>query len=359
MYLASLHLQNFRSYQKNDFDFSPKTTIVTGPNSSGKTNLVEAINLLSLGKSFKAEKDMQMIRFEEEFSRIKGLVRVGENGDIKLEVVLATNNLAVKNSSKKFLVNGVAKRRADFIGNLFTVLFSPADLEIVVDSPHLRRNFLDEILEQVDKDYRLALINYEKSLRQRNALLDEARERGIRRAREFEYWDSLLIGSGEVITQKREELITFINASQKDIFDFTAAYDKSIISKARLKQYENEEMAAGVTLVGPHRDDFVILMYNNKAQTVHNIRLFGSRGQQRLAILQLKFLQLDFMEKRIGQRPLFILDDVFSELDSEHIKLVMNLVTAQQTIITTTHKEFLSKNILKEAGVIDLRAREG
>ncbi|MBI2431204.1 MAG: DNA replication and repair protein RecF [Candidatus Levybacteria bacterium] len=342
MILEHLSLQNFRSYSKSDFTFSPYTTVIVGPNTSGKTNLLEAIYLLSSGKSFRAERDVEMIRFQEELARVKG-----KTDDSELEVVLTTQ-------LKKYLVNGVSKRRIDFTDNLMVVIFAPADLEIVVDSPSVRRNFLDESISQVDREYRQALITYSKALRQRNALLDLAREKGVRNERQFTYWDQLLIQAGEVITKRREEFIAFLNSKEKDVFDFAAIYDKSVISKERLLQYKDAEMGAGVTLVGPHRDDFSVFMFNNMRETTHDMKLFGSRGQQRLVVLQLKLLQLIFMEEATGQRPLLLLDDIFSELDDAHIHLVSEIMDRQQTILTTTHKEFIDKKHLKEANVIEL-----
>ena len=112
-------------------------------------------------------------------------------------------------------------------------------------------------------------------------------------------------------------------------------------------QYKNEEVAAGVTLVGPHRDDFSIHMFNNTRNTTHDIKFFGSRGQQRLAILQLKALELLFVEKTSGERPTLILDDIFSELDEDHIVLILEQISKQQTIMTTTHREFIPKKLLK------------
>lgn len=346
--LKSIFLQNFRSYEKKEFNFQGQTTIVIGPNTSGKTNLIESIYLLSTGKSFRTEKDVQMIKFEEGFARIKAKI-----DDLELEVVL-TNGLfnGQKSQYKKFLVNGVSRRRIDFTGNFPAVLFSPQDLEIIVDSPSLRRSFLDEVLEQVDKSYRLDLISFTKALRQRNALLEIARETGARSERQLEYWDKLIIEHGQNITKKRQEFIDFVNASEKNIFDFYINYDKSIISKDRLLQYEQEEIAAGVTLVGPHRDDFSVLMFNKADDSTHDVKFFGSRGQQRLVTLQLKELELSFIEKSLGKRPLFLLDDIFSELDEGHIELVFEMVNLQQTIITTTHQEFIPKSFLKKTQVI-------
>lgn len=348
--------------------------MVVGPNTSGKSNLVEAIYLLSSGKSFRTDKDTQMLKFTEEVGRVKARLQTPEparqspNGSSQmadgrsdggqgkinqdeLEVLITNGQVNGGSQYKKFLVNGVSKRRVDFAGKLLTVLFSPQDLEIIIESPSLRRNFLDEVLEQVDRNYRVASIAYVKALRQRNALLEMALETGRRNEKQFEYWDNLVIENGNVVTQKREEFINFLNSSGKDIFDLVVEYDKSTISKERLLQYEREEVAAGVTLVGPHRDDFRVLMFNG-GKTAHDVKFYGSRGQQRLAILQLKMLELLFIEKSLGERPLFLLDDIFSELDEGHIQLILQEIGRQQTIITTTHEEFIPKKLLKSMKII-------
>ena len=344
--LKSISLQKFRSYDKKEFSFEDSTLIV-GPNTSGKSNLVEAIYLLSSGKSFRTDKDAQMLKFGEEVGRVKGNI-----GEDELEVLITNGQVNGGSQYKKFLVNGVAKRRVDFAGKLLVVLFSPQDLEIIIESPSLRRNFLDEVLEQTDRNYRIASIAYVKALRQRNALLELARESGSRNEKQFEYWDNLVIENGNIVTAKREEFINFVNLSGKDIFDFVIEYDKSVVSKERLAQYDREEVAAGVTLVGPHRDDFSVLMFNG-GKTPHNVKFYGSRGQQRLSILQLKMLQLLFIEKVLGERPLLLLDDIFSELDEGHIQLVLEEIGKQQTIITTTHEEFIPKKLLKLMKVIN------
>jgi len=369
MYLKSLSLQNFRNYENSEFNFSKDTTFIVGPNTAGKTNIIEAIYLLSNGKSFRGEKDAQMVRFGEELGRIKAnlgnlpagpLRRIEASRQETMEVVLTTGEVGSKKTPfKKFLINGVSKRRLDFVGNFYTVLFSPLDLEIIIGSPSLRRNLMDTVLEQADLDYRIAISEYEKGLRQRNSLLDLTRKTGERDLKQFDYWDNVLIKNGQVITAKREAFIAFVNSERKEIFDFAVVYDRSTISYERLLQYQQEELYAGVTLVGPHRDDINFQMYDNERQTTHNIKLFGSRGQQRLTILQLKLLELSFVEKGKKERPTLLLDDIFSELDESHIKHVIDMVSKQQTIITTTHKEFIPSKIIKEAEVIDLPRRQG
>ena len=354
MTLKSISLQNFRSYLAEEFKFNGDTTVIIGPNTSGKTNLIEAIFLLATGKSFRTDKDIQMINFKQDLARVKGII-----DETSLEVMITNGQLGGQTSQfKKFLVNGVAKRRIDFVENFPAVLFSPEDLDIIVDSPSLRRKFLDNVLEQVDREYRLAVVSYSKGLRQRNALLESTRETGIRNEKQFEYWDNLIIEFGEKITKKREEFIEFVNNETKDIFDFVAIYDKSVISKARLLQYKEAEVASTVTLVGPHRDDFSVSMFNNTRKTTHDIKFYGSRGQQRLVILQLKMLELLYIEKRLGQRPVLLLDDIFSELDKGHIELILEMIGLQQTIITTTHKEFIPSKVLNKMQVIRLTKEE-
>ncbi len=363
MFLRSLSLQNFRNYDKSDFNFTKDIAVVIGPNTAGKTNLAESIFYLSTGRGSKAEKDADLIRFGENTARISGVLA----DKTELSVVVSRENSDERETiRKKYLVNGVSKRRADFAGNLVCVLFSPEDLDIIIGGPNLRRRSLDNLLEQVDRDYRNATIAYTKALRQRNALLDRVKEEGVRNEKIFEYWDSLLIDNAAVITKKREEFVRFINDFSKEIFDFIIFYDKSIVSSARLLQYRQAEVGAGVTLVGPHRDDLSFSMFNNARQTTHDIKSFGSRGQQRLTILQMKIIELSFIEKIIGQKPILILDDIFSELDAGHIKLVLQMIERQpaspgertsrggQSIVTTTHKEFVDSKILKNADVIEL-----
>jgi DNA replication and repair protein RecF len=347
MLLTSISLQNFRSYKKSEFNFSKTTTLVIGPNTAGKSNLIEAIFLLAKGASFRIDRDEQMVKFDEDIARIKG-----QTDQKNLEVMIARGGIGgTLRPVKKYLVNKVPKRKNDFVGNFFAVLFAPNDLEIIIGSPSRRRDFIDNILIQTDRDYRLALGFYEKGLRIRNALLHKVRETGRRQEKEFEYWDNLLIHQGERITLKREEFITYLNDAKKDIFNFKIFYDKSTISKERLFQYKDAEVASGVTLVGPHRDDLII-NYNEK-----DVRFFGSRGQQRLAILQLKILELDYIKEKIQEEPVLLLDDIFSELDEGHIKHVLDMLENKQVIMTTTHEEFVPKKLLKRLSVIELRSK--
>ncbi len=348
---TALVLQHFRSYTQKKFEFHPKLTIIVGKNTAGKTNMVESVMLLSSGKSFRADKDFQMIQFGQEVGRVQGLVEINKE-KTKLEIVLAQQEAAGGRFIKKYLVNDIARTRNHFVGNLPAVLFRPEELDIIVDGPSMRREFLNSVLESVDAEYRIAKTIYDKVLRQRNALLYVTRETGKRNIAQFEYWDELLITNGQKITKKRNEFIEFINAAKKDVFDCKIIYDKSTISEDRLVQYKEQEVNAAVTLVGPQRDDFYVTMKTKGGE--QNVQHFGSRGQQRLVILQLKLLHILFVEQKLHVNPLLVLDDIFSELDTTHIQLVLSKTQDNQTILTTTHKEFVDSHNLKDFAIIEL-----
>lgn len=346
MILTKLRLQNFRNYKKQEFEFSDKTTLVVGPNTSGKTNLLEGIYLLATGKSFRAGLEQEMIAYDQDLSRVKGRILNKERTD--LEIILTRGEvLGEKVAKKKYQVNGVSKRAIDFVGKLLAVYFGPEDLDLVTNSPSLRRKYLDSVLSQVDREYSRSALSYEKGLRQRNKLLERIREEGASRS-QLLFWNQLLIKNGEYITRKREEFIEFVNSQRFSAFSFQLEYDKSIISPARLEDYAEEEVAAGATLVGPHRDDFSFKLQKR------NLSAFGTRGEQRLAILWLKLCELEFITQAVGERPVLLLDDIFSELDKKHRKLVLEIIPQQQTIITTAEQEMVEKEYLKKIEMVKL-----
>ena len=323
MTLSDLSLAHFRSYTKRTFIFAPTTTLIIGPNTAGKTYILEAIMMIATGKSFRADRDIEMIQWGNEIARINAQCAM-RNDMTKLEVRLTP--------TKKYLVNGVARRQIDFIGNLRAVLFWPEHLELVTDSPSIRRKYMDGVLVQVDREYRRNMMSYERGLRQRNRLLDLINEGKATRA-QLLFWNQLLIRSGGYLTDKRAEFIHFVNSFQSSIVSYQIEYDKSVISESRLEQYKDEEVAAKATLVGPHRDDFVV------TKNDLDLSKYGSRGEQRLAILWLKLAELAFIERESGERPLLLLDDIFSELDVEHRTLVLDLLDKQQTIVTSAEEE--------------------
>lgn len=323
--ISKIRLQNFRNLPDAVFEFSNKVTVIVGSNASGKTNLLESIYLISTGKSFKANVETQLINIEKDFARVKGLVE----GDVKLELIVA------RDRPKRFLVNGVPRQLVNFSGNLKVVLFAPQDLDLVTQAPSLRRKFLDNLLSLSDKEYHRAVLSYEKGLRARNKLLFRIREENLSRT-QLMFWNQLLIKNGDYISQKRQEFIDFTNTTRSlENKKFSLSYDKSAISEKRLEQYANEEIASATTLVGPHRDDFLF------QETERNLHDFGSRGEQRMAVLWLKLGELSYLEGKTQTKPTLLLDDIFSELDEKHREIVFEIARNQQTIITTADPDFV------------------
>ena len=361
MSVLKIHLSNFRNIEDKLFKFSPKTTVIVGPNASGKTNMLESLYLLSTGKSFRARIEEEMINYDEEIARAKGLFKDGAGkgeSTIKLETVLTRGEVGVgtakpeKVARKRMLINGVSKRLVDFAGNFRTVVFGPVDLELVTESPSIRRRFLDMVLFQVDREYRRAALSYEKGIRQRNKLLYRIREENLSRS-QLLFWDRLIIKNGNYISQKREDFIGFINDQPSlNEQDFSVEYDKSAISQTRLEQYKNEEVAAATTLVGPHRDDFCFKVKNVDSKKARELARYGSRGEQRMGVLWLKLAELAFVKNETGEKPTLLLDDIFSELDQDHRKVVMKASKGQQTIITTADPHFVKK--LEKVEIIKL-----
>lgn len=343
MKLKSLKLANFRNHKAKTLEPSP-TTIIIGPNTAGKTNILEAIYILSRGKSFRAQRDLDTIQEGTSFSQIEAKVE-NENEQVNLKVIFSLQKGYL---SKKFLVNGVARRQHDFTSNFVSVLFTPHDIELITASPSIRRRYIDSILYQSDKKYRIALSTYEKALKRRNKMLYDVR-RGNKNYKpsDFEYFNKILIEQGLVLTSKREEFVIFVNGFKKEIFDFTFFYDKSEMSESRLFKYHFEEQAAGVTLVGPQRDDFAFFFPDSNK----SISEFGSRGEERMTVFQLKIAEIEFLREKTGKNPVLLLDDIFSELDDTNIHKVFDLLPSQQTILTTTHREFIPKKILNKPNV--------
>ena len=272
------------------------------------------------GRSFRAERDSEMIRYGEQFS-ILNLQFSNNDQNSNLQITITDR--------KKFEVNGVPRRQIDFVGRVRAVLFYPQDMELVTGSPSGRRRYLDFVISQKDREYRRCLISYEKGLRQRNKLLEMIRE-GLAQRSQLYFWDKLLIKNGEYITLKRGEYLEGL-----------AEYDKSVISEERLKQYEVKEVAAATTLVGPHRDDFTINLNNR------DVSKYGSRGEQRMAVLGLKEKEIKRLsDEETKEKPLLLLDDIFSELDHKHREEVMDLVKnySGQVIMTTTDRHLLPSN---------------
>jgi DNA replication and repair protein RecF len=363
--IGLVKLSDFRNFRTKSLEFSDKVTLIVGPNATGKTNILESLFLLSTGRSFKARVEEEMVNYEKDIARVSGVLseKTGPVGSSSrstfladaagaqrdslrsrhpsLEVIITRGLIDIgaerpeRVARKKLMINGVPKRMIDFAGNFKVVLFGPWDMDLVTETPSLRRKFLDTVISQVDREYRRSILSYEKGVRQRNRLLFRIREEGIARS-QLSFWNQLLIKNGDYISQKREEFIEFVNSRPSpQTTVYSLVYDKSVISEGRLEQYKEEEVAAATTLVGPHRDDMQFKINNSKLKNERDLAAYGSRGEQRMGILWLKMAELDFIEAKSGERPTLLLDDIFSELDHEHRDIVMEITKNQQTIITT------------------------
>jgi DNA replication and repair protein RecF len=362
MYLESLRLNHFRSYLKHELTFGDKTTVLVGENGVGKTNVLEAVYLLATGESFRAGKIEEMVNWGAEVGHVSGLIRnqtekikyqtsnikmvesAGADISDRIELRVTVTRGVVQGkrvSGRRYLVDGTPKRKQDFVGQLLVVAFRPEDMDLLTGQRGGRRGFLDGVLVQTNREYRRSLMAYEKALRRRNRLLDLIRDGQTQRSA-LAFWDQVLIKEGEKIYEERQDLVRFINLTAHVGEALRVEYQPSVISESRLAQYAEAEVAVGYTLVGPHRDDFFIVTSNRPQATGQkdmNLAVYGSRGEQRMAVLWLKLAELQFIEEQTGERPVLLLDDIFSELDDKHDKMVMEILGKQQTIVSTTDED--------------------
>lgn len=345
MFLKQLNLTNFRNYAVLNLNFDHRPTILVGDNAAGKSNLLEAIYLLSTTKSLRAQTEDELIQKGQEFTRVEGFV--DENTELLVIINRPTEEV---NFKKKVVVNGISRRVVDFIGNLPAVIFYPADINMVTGAPSLRRWHLDLSLAQIDPEYKKALTLYGQFLTTRNRVLKKIRE-GHGRQDELDYWTKGVVENGKIISEKRLTFFEFVNSLEKPLGEFRFQYRPSEVTAEKLIQTNGREVAAAATLIGPHRDDFVILLAGR------SLARFGSRGEQRTATLAFKLAQLEYMAKILGKRPIFLLDDVFSELDVMHRAHVVEVVTKQQTIIAIVELENIPQGFLDSARI--LRVEEG
>lgn len=344
MVLKNLQLTDFRNYNSLKVEFTDNTTLLVGDNTQGKTNLLEAVFMIATSKSFRAENEDEVIRFEKELARIEGIIE-NKTGKNTLELILTKGILYGKRvATKKVKVNGVSRRVTDFIGNLNVILFSPQDIELVTDSPSIRRKHLDFFLSQISSNYRRSLSEYGKALTQRNRLLEKILE-GQAKREELSFWDNQLLEYGKVLTDQRHILFDFLNEKRTQAYDFSFNYQPSLISKEVLENNLEREILASATLHGPHRDDFSFFLSDK------NLTFYGSRGEQREAVFTLKLLELEYMTQATGERPILLLDDIFSEFDHHKREKILSLIPKQQTFITTTDFHLIPQKYQKKVDV--------
>jgi DNA replication and repair protein RecF len=353
MYLTKLILDNFRSYTSKTFDFDPKINIIIGDNGSGKTNILEAIHFASSVKSFRASSLSKLISWDKTYSSVRTAIQKKDE-TLLLEVQLIIDPDSLQ-ANRKLLINEISKTRKSYLGALKTVVFEPEDIRLVAGSPNRRREFLDSIFTTTEWRYQSALTQYNKALKHRNKLLDLINQ-GHSTKNELYYWDQSLVKNAAVINNFRSDFILHANNffsthSETEIRNLSLNYHQSPLTPERLINNFQFDLSRGYTQAGPHRDDF---SFDNSIFATDDKKLanWGSRGQQRLAVLALRLAQIDFIETKSLDLPVLLLDDIFSELDSAHQHLVVSLCQHYQTIFTSSDDSSLT--ILPEANVIRL-----
>lgn len=344
MFLKSLNLQNFRNLENCQIEFKKEMTVLIGENAQGKTNFLESIYFLGSGKPIRSGADEEILKFGEAVVSAAGKVS-REMGEIEISTIVQKVELGLR---KRFLVNGIPRRLLDYAGNLVAVFFRPEDIDLITGSPSLRREYIDQTIGQVDRDYRKMTQSYSKVVTRKNKLLKLIRE-GNARKDELIFWNSEQLKLGLILQEKRESFFETINSYEKIFGDFEYKYLPNKISENRLREVGEREIYAAMSLVGPHRDDFLFFTREK------DLAKYGSRGEQRTAVLDLKITELSYFENIIGERPVLLLDDIFSELDELHRKHVLDLAKLQQTVIASVEYDEYLKEALKGSQILNVK----
>ena len=338
MYIKNIKLENFRNYNYQEIEFSEKINNIFGCNAQGKTNILEAIFVCSLGKSFRTNIDKELINIEKDFSKVEiEYKNKDRTGKIKLEL----------KEKKEFYINDIkVKKISDILGKIYIVLFSPQDISILKNDPSKRRRFLNIMISQLRPIYVHTLNKYNKTLEQRNNYLKQIKYEN--KSQNFlDIWDEQLANFGTKIYIYRNEFIEKINKKIKKMHFNTTNEEIEIKYKTNinknnylenLKNNRKKDIEKGYTGIGIHRDDFEIFI-NNK-----NISIYGSQGQQRSCIISLKLAEAEVIYEEIEERPVILLDDFMSELDKNRIKGFIENIKNNQVIITSTEKLKLENN---------------
>ncbi len=335
MYIEKIKLNNFRNYENLEINLNKNLNIFYGDNAQGKTNILEAIFLCSLGKSFRTNKEKEMIRFNNEKSLIEVFYQKKDrDGKIKIEL----------SEKKQISLNGIKiKKLSELLGNINTVIFTPEDINILKDGPQRRRRFLDLMIGQLRPNYVYNLNSYLKIIEQRNNYLRQIREEH-KPEEMLEIWDEKLAEYSEKIYIYRKEfiekIINKINqihskiTNEKEIIkiEYISNCEKKENYLKLLKERRKLDIIKGFTTKGVHRDDFMIYI-NGK-----EVNIYGSQGQNRTVILSLKLAELNVIYDEIGEYPILLLDDFMSELDENRRKNFLNNIKNAQVILTGTEK---------------------
>ena len=348
--ITSLRLQHFRSYDDVSFEFDPGVTIIVGPNASGKTNLLESVLVVALGSSYRT-KDAELVQFEAPWARLDAQTPT-HTRTVKMQ--------ALDGFKKSFEIDNTKLTRLTQQRTIPVVLFEPNHLMLLSGSPDLRRSFLDELIEQTTPGFASIRKHYRRVLTQRNSLL---KKNPPNLKEQLFVWNLRLSELGGQIARERAKLIEHFNTHVSGLYDSLAARDNRIelqyLSKFNPETYETSllrkleehvelEVLRGFTAYGPHRDDLLALIDGHPMQEA------ASRGETRTLVLALKILELQLLEQARGEKPMLLLDDVFSELDAKRRQALTQFVQQYQTFITTTDADIVADYFATSHKIIDL-----
>lgn len=342
MIIKELKLEHFRNYAAEEISFTKGINVFYGDNAQGKTNLIEALYVLSVGKSFRTIYDKELITFHENFLNIS--CKFDAFGRQQEHCIFIE-----KPRNKRIRINGLLlKNRSEFIGKLQVVLFTPQDLTLIKDGPHQRRKFIDLSISQLSPRYLYTLSQYHKVLAQKARLLKDLK------------FKPSLVDTLDIWNEKLSELAAIMMWYRRDFLEklqrYAAKIHKEISNETLLMKYESsvevkdndsiellkerflkrlnigkeKEISTASCLYGPHRED-ISLFINGK-----NLKIYGSQGQQRTGVLSLKMAQLDIIKEDTGEYPVLLLDDVTSELDKNRREYLFNKISGKQVFITCT-----------------------
>ncbi|MEQ8754201.1 MAG: DNA replication/repair protein RecF [Coleofasciculus sp. G1-WW12-02] len=376
MYLKRLNLRQFRNYRDCLVNFEAPKTILVGNNAQGKSNLLEAVELLSTLRSHRSVRDRELVLEDASIGQIQAILERAY-GSVELGLTLRSQGRRTVALNRESL-----RRQLDFLGILNAVQFSSLDLDLVRGSPERRRNWLDSILTQLEPVYAYILQQYNQVLRQRNALLKTMRKQqedgtknGVLSSKqpqaELSLWDAQLATAGSRVTRRRARVLQRLAplaqswhasiSGKTELLEVTYAPNVNLekddpkgVQQAFLdKLYHRRlpEQRQGITLVGPHRDDVEFTINQTPA------RSYGSQGQQRTLVLALKLAELKLIEEVVGEPPLLLLDDVLAELDPNRQNQLLDAIQDRfQTLITTTHLGAFDSQWLNSSQILSVQA---
>lgn len=345
--ISDLRLQRFRSYSDESLEFGDGVNIIVGPNASGKTNLLEAILVLCRGNSYRAS-DTELIMHGKDWARLDGHVSAHERS-IKLQL----QNEAVK---KEYIIDGTTLKRLPALRTVPAVVFEPSHLQLLTTTPELRRNFLDDLLEQTVPGFSEHRRNYRRALAQRNSLLKQTFTHD-----QLFVWNIRLSELGGLIATERMKFINEHTAEltklynklagkrHKSSLQYETKLQKDAYSSSLLRALESRtevDKERGFTTVGPHRDDLGIYLGG------YTLASSASRGETRTILLALKLLEVQVLETARGVKPILLLDDVFGELDGARRLALTEYLKNHQTFITTTDADIVVQHFLNDCTII-------